>query len=249
MRTLLIIICSLLIISVATAQEFVTDESIETTVMAEDDQLKILYFTASWCGPCRYMTPIMISIQEDPSLNVAIYKLDIDKNKTDNILGVSSVPTYFFMKNGRLLGRTGGARQKTDMVKLIQRYDATKVSGELLAYRGKPSQYEIVAGTHPRLTVKNLETIWHNSKELNRVSKEISQVLTDPKDIEYALVLIQRSIELETTTSNLSTYAHLLNKSGDSKKAMKMAKKARKNAIKNEESTQIIDDFIAQLQA
>lgn len=249
MRTLLIIICSLLIIPVATAQEFVTDESIETTVMAEDDQLKILYFTASWCGPCRYMKPVMKSIQEDPAIKVTIYKMDIDKNSADNMMGVRSVPTYYFIRNGKLLGSAVGARDRETMVSMINKYTKSEKEGSELKYKLKPSSYDLIAGSHPKLTVKNLTKIWHNGDQLNTLAWNIYTNLTAEQDIECALILAQRSIELENTSGRLSTYAHLLFKNGDSKKAKKAALAARKKAKKSRESTTAIDKLLEDIQA
>jgi len=221
----------------------------ETTVIAQDDELKVLYFTASWCGPCRYMKPIMKSIQDDTSLKVSIYKMDIDKNSVDNMMGVRSVPTYYFIRNGKLLGSAVGARDRKTMVSMINKHIKSKKEGTELKYKLKSSSYDLIAGSHPKLTVKNLNKLWHNGDQLNKLAWNIYTNLTDQQDIECALILAQRSIELENTSGRLSTYAHLLLKNGDSKKAMKIAKKARKSALKNNESTQIIDDFIKGIQA
>lgn len=231
------------------AQIWVTDETMEDTVMLEDDQIKVLYFTASWCGPCRYMKPIMQDIDKDESLDVTVYFMDTDLNVADDILKVNSIPAYFFLKNGRLLGRTGSTMRRDEMVKMIERHDKMTIKSDLLAYRGKPSKFEIVAGAHNKLSVKNLESAWYDAHILNAISWKVYQQLNDPKDIECALILIQRSIELEEFTSNLETYAHLLAKNGDHKKALKIAKKAKRRAEKNNEFTGIIEELITLLNA
>ncbi|WP_438962335.1 thioredoxin domain-containing protein [Nonlabens sp.] len=229
------------------AQNWVTDQTMEETVMLEDDQLKVLYFTASWCGPCRYMKPIMKDIDSDKTIDTTVYFMDTDKNITDDILKVNSIPAYFFIKNGRVLGRTGSAMLREEMVKMIKRHDLMTLKGDRLAYRGKPSQYELVAGANPKLTVKNLKTIWYDAQQLNTLSWNIYQKLDDSKDIACALILVQRSIELEEFSSNLKTYAHLLFKNGDKKKALKIAKKAKRRAKKNKEFTGIMDKLISEL--
>lgn len=249
MRSLIFSFFALVITIPTTAQNWVTDDTMEETVMQEDDQIKVLYFTASWCGPCRYMKPIMQDIDEDESINATVYYLDIDNNIADDVLKVNSVPTYFFVKNGRLLGRTGSVMRRNEMVKMIERHDKMTIKSDLLAYRGKPSKFELVAGANPKLTVKNLETIWYDAHQLNTLSWNIYQKLDDSKDIACALILVQRSIELEEFTSNLETYAHLLSKNGNKKKALKVAKKAKKRAEKNNEFTGIIEELITQLNA
>ncbi|GAK94481.1 hypothetical protein JCM19298_54 [Nonlabens ulvanivorans] len=132
---------------------------------------------------------------------------------------------------------------------MIERHDAMTIEGNILAYRGKPSKHELIAGANPKLTVENLETIWYDAHQLNALSWKIYQKLTDSQDIACALILIQRSIELEEFTSNLETYAHLLAKNGEKRKALKIAKKAKRRAEKNDEFTGIIDELIAKLDA
>ena len=249
MRILFIITFSLLISGDSYAQEYVTDATMEETVMVQDDQIKVLYFTAPWCGPCRAMAPTIESIANDETLDVTIYKMNTDANLSDDILQVNSIPTYFFIKNGRKLGQSGSTMRRAEMVKLIERHDKMTVSGDLLAYKGKPSKYEIVEGTHEKLTKKNLETLWYGSHQLNELAWKIYQNLEDQKDLKCALVLINRSIELETYVSNLETKAHLLHKLGDSKQALKTAKKAKKLASQEGESTAIIEQLMEQIKA
>lgn len=249
MKHFLLSFFALVITIPAIAQNWVTDQTMEETVMQQDDELKILYFTASWCGPCRYMKPIMQDIDEDESIKTTVYFMDTDSNTTDDVLKVNSIPAYFFIKNGRVLGRTGSTMKRNDMVKMIERHDKMTVKGDVLVYGGKPSQFKVPKGAHENLTRKNLNTIWYDAQELNTLSWKIYKHLDNPKDLECGLILIQRSIELEEFTSNLETYAHLLYKNGDKKEALKIAKKAKKRAKENNEFSGIVDELIAKLSA
>ena len=134
MRNLLILFCSLYFLQPAAAQEFVTDATVEKTVLVNDDELKILYFTATWCGPCKIMAPIMSSLDSDPEIPVTIYKMDTDSNRAPSVLRIRSIPTYYFIKNGIVLGTSGGAQSKTAIKNLISKYDAAPVAGKRLAY-------------------------------------------------------------------------------------------------------------------
>jgi len=248
MRYIILSFFALVISIPSFAQNWVTDETMEETVMLEDDQIKVLYFTASWCAPCRYMKPIMKDIDEDENVDTTIYFMDTDSNMADDILRINAIPAYFFIKNGHVLGRTGSTMKKEEMIKMIERHDKMTIKGSnILAYRGRPSKFKLIAGANKNLTLKNLEKIWYDAHELNTLSWKIYQNLDDSKDIECGLILIQRSIELETFTSNLETYAHLLAKNGNNKKALKIAKKAKRKANKNDEFTGIIDELIEKL--
>jgi thioredoxin 1 len=249
MRILVIITFSLFLSNSLCAQDYVTDATMEETVMANDDQIKVLYFTAPWCGPCKYMAPVIKSIAEDSTVQVTIYKMNTDDNSTDDILKVRSIPTYFFIKNGSKLGQSSSVMRRNEMVQLIERHDRMTVKGALLPYRGKPSSYEIVAGTHKNLNKKNLKQLWYSPAQLNELSWKIYQNLTDQKDLICAITLVNRSIELEENNSNLQTKAHLLHKIGKNKEALKTAKAAKKRADRNSESTVMIEKLIEKIEA
>jgi thioredoxin 1 len=249
MRILVIITFSLFLSNSLYAQDYVTDATMEETVMANDDQIKVLYFTAPWCGPCKYMAPVIKSIAEDSTVQVTIYKMNTDDNSTDDILKVRSIPTYFFIKNGSKLGQSSSVMRRNEMVQLIERHDRMTVKGDLLPYRGKPSSYEIVAGTHKNLNKKNLKQLWYSPAQLNELSWKIYQNLTDQKDLICAITLVNRSIELEENNSNLQTKAHLLHKIGKNKEALKTAKAAKKRADRNSESTVMIEKLIEKIEA
>ncbi len=134
MKKVLFIFCSLYFIQYATAQDFVTDATLEKTVLVNDDELKILYFTATWCGPCKIMAPIMSSVDKDPKIPVTIYKMDTDSNRAPSILRIRSIPTYYFIKNGIVLGTSGGAQSKSSIEQLIAKYNGAPVVGKRLAF-------------------------------------------------------------------------------------------------------------------
>lgn len=79
---------------------------------AQDNQgLAIAYFTATWCGPCRAIAPVVENLSTSYS-NVTILKLDIDEETLSNSLqtsGVTSVPTFHFYKNGEKVADLVGA--------------------------------------------------------------------------------------------------------------------------------------------
>lgn len=247
MRNLLILFCSLFLLQSLQAQDFVTDDTLESVVMVNDNELKILYFTAAWCGPCKMMAPIMASIDKDNTIPVTIYKMDTDKNKADDMLKVRSIPTYYFIKNGSVMGISGGGKSKKALEQLIAKYDAMKGGGQKLAYSTKKSAYSIIAGTHPTLTEQNIEPFWYDAQELTKISKSIYENLTDSGDLACALNLANRSIELAPFTANLETRAHILQKQGNVKEARKAAKTARDFALKAGESTALIDALIEKL--
>ncbi|KAG9459198.1 hypothetical protein H6P81_003706 [Aristolochia fimbriata] len=72
-------------------------------------RLAIMYFTASWCGPCRFISPLYSSLAEKYP-KVVFLKIDIDEVRSVAARwNVSSVPTFFFIKDGKEVDRVVGA--------------------------------------------------------------------------------------------------------------------------------------------
>lgn len=94
-------------ISVNSEEEF---NKILTKV--QDDSLNaVLYFTAVWCGPCRFISPIVGEISKKYP-NVTTYKIDIDQEAIQDTLSrfqITSVPTLYFFQNGKKTDELIGA--------------------------------------------------------------------------------------------------------------------------------------------
>ncbi|XP_059657121.1 thioredoxin O2, mitochondrial-like isoform X2 [Cornus florida] len=78
----------------------------------QDESLSaIFYYTASWCGPCRLLAPILKEESEDYP-HVTTYKVDIDKEGLQSILNkfsIHSVPTLHFFHDGKKADEVIGA--------------------------------------------------------------------------------------------------------------------------------------------
>ena len=75
---------------------------------------KILYFTASWCAPCKALSPIMDSLQGQINFN----KIDVDSN-TDlsTQYGVRGVPSLILLdETGEVKGRLTGVQSKEQIL-------------------------------------------------------------------------------------------------------------------------------------
>ena len=77
------------------------------------DKPAIVDFTATWCGPCQRIAPILDELSIQYADKIVIYKVDIDKNRElASAFNVSSVPTVLYIPlNGEPV-KTLGARDK-----------------------------------------------------------------------------------------------------------------------------------------
>ena len=97
-----------------------------TSVLLENmnkNILSLLYFTASWCGPCQKIKPFLKelseSLKKSGEYNIEFYMIDIDNNEEFcDKCKISSVPTFFIMNGKDLLGSLSGA-DKTKLSEMI----------------------------------------------------------------------------------------------------------------------------------
>ena len=62
--------------------------------------LVFIDFYATWCGPCKVMSPIIDTLAADPDLqSVSFYKCDVDEEgELSELFNVSSIPSFFLVK-------------------------------------------------------------------------------------------------------------------------------------------------------
>lgn len=76
---------------------------------ASNDQLVVIDFTASWCGPCKMIAPLFKELSEQRT-DVVFLKVDVDENpETAAKFSVSAMPTFLFIKKGEVVDRLMGA--------------------------------------------------------------------------------------------------------------------------------------------
>jgi thioredoxin 1 len=84
-------------------------------------ELAMLYIKASWCGPCKMLSPVVDEIASEPNDKLIVGKIDADDDmEFVKSLEVRNVPTILFYKSGELVERSVGAKSKGDIQKIIE---------------------------------------------------------------------------------------------------------------------------------
>ena len=86
-----------------------------------DEKLVIVDFWATWCGPCRMISPLLDEIEAEMPDQVSVVKVNVDD--ADEIAmryRIMSIPTLLFFKNGQMVDKSVGALSKNALVDRIK---------------------------------------------------------------------------------------------------------------------------------
>lgn len=88
---------------------------------ALQDDLALVDFSASWCGPCQMLAPVVDELSEDMQDQLQFYSVDVDENsQLAEKYNVMSVPTVIILKSGEKVAQTVGLQSKESLAELIQ---------------------------------------------------------------------------------------------------------------------------------
>ncbi|KAK9164254.1 hypothetical protein Syun_005156 [Stephania yunnanensis] len=78
----------------------------------DSNGLVVVDFTASWCGPCRFIAPLLADLAKKLP-NVMFLKVDVDELKTvAEDWAVEAMPTFVFLKGGTIVDKVVGAKKE-----------------------------------------------------------------------------------------------------------------------------------------
>ena len=83
------------------------------------DALTFVDFFATWCGPCRMVSPIVDEIGAEVT-DAKVGKVNVDEQpELAQAFGIASIPTLLVIRDGRTVNRAVGVRSKEEILQML----------------------------------------------------------------------------------------------------------------------------------
>ena len=103
-------------------QEKIKQQHMTFNEMLQSNKPVLVDFTATWCGPCKMMAPILVDVKKEIGDAVSIIKVDVDNNpQAAREYNIQGVPTLILFKQGKQVWRQSGVVAKKELVQLLQK--------------------------------------------------------------------------------------------------------------------------------
>lgn len=98
-----------------------TKDNFQKEVMEVQDKLVLVDFWATWCPPCRAVSPVVAELAEEYEGKVVVGKVNVDEEpELAAEFHVTNIPCFFFIKNGSVVKQTVGAHTFEEFSDMIE---------------------------------------------------------------------------------------------------------------------------------
>ena len=100
---------------------FIQDET-EFDSLLKSESVLVVDCTATWCGPCKLVAPLIDRLADDYRDRAKVFKLDLDSNKpVAKRFGIKSIPAVMVFKQGKLIETLVGVKPYEEFMAAVER--------------------------------------------------------------------------------------------------------------------------------
>ena len=106
------------------ASNVVTDNTFQQQVIEASKEKPVLVdFWATWCGPCKMLSPLVEELAGEKAGQLNVAKIDVDENQAvSSQFGIMSIPTLILFKDGQPVKQLIGYMPKARLLSQIEPY-------------------------------------------------------------------------------------------------------------------------------
>ncbi|TVQ24142.1 MAG: thioredoxin [Leptolyngbya sp. DLM2.Bin15] len=105
-----------------TTATYINNE-IDFDTLLKEKTLLVVDCTATWCGPCKVVAPLMDRMAEEFVDQAQVFKLDLDTNSSvAKRFGIRSIPAVMIFKNGELMETIVGVKPYEEFSGAVEKY-------------------------------------------------------------------------------------------------------------------------------
>jgi thioredoxin 1 len=87
----------------------------------EKNEVTVVDFFATWCGPCKMLAPVFEELGNEMKEKANFFKVDIDKSlEIAQQYGINTVPTMLIFKNGKVVDKLVGFVPKANIKNKVE---------------------------------------------------------------------------------------------------------------------------------
>jgi len=99
----------------------ITDSTFKEII--NSDKPVLVDFWATWCGPCKMLSPIIEEISADFDGKAIVGKVDVDNNQQSSLeYGIRNIPTVLIFKNGEVVDKFVGVVPKETIAEKLTQF-------------------------------------------------------------------------------------------------------------------------------
>ena len=115
-----VVLFASLLVGMANASNGNKNNNNKTENKFEGDKPAVIDFYATWCGPCKMMSPILDEISKEYEGKINVYKVNVDKEADlASVFGIRSIPSLLFVPMKKEPSMVQGAMPKNELKKLV----------------------------------------------------------------------------------------------------------------------------------